>query len=240
MSEVTANRVKVVTDFGVLQKPLLTSIRMFATVTLLTLVNSMSGTPYVTGGDSPGGTDCSGLVSFVTNAATGRPIYGDRFHTGNIEQALLARGFQYGSQPGTLVVGWNGGHTAATLPDGTPVSSGEGGGVKVGGGGAYQSQFNHHMFLPMPADQPMPPEVPGAPVMLMGQQGPMPDPMMAPPPMPDPMMAPPPAPDPMMAPPPAGRSVRTAASAGRSLCTAARSRHAAGTRDAAGLISRAR
>ena len=126
---------------------------MFAVATLLTLVNSVSGTPYVTGGDSPAGTDCSGLVSWVTNAATGRPIYGDRFHTGNIEQALLARGFQYGSQPGALVVGWNGGHTAATLPDGTPVSSGEGGGVKVGGGGAYQPQFTNHMFLPMPADQ---------------------------------------------------------------------------------------
>ena len=103
---------------------------MFATVTLLTLVNSVSGTPYISGGDSPRGTDCSGLVSWVTNAATGRPIYGDRFNTGNIERALLARGFQYGSQPGALNVGWNGGHTAATLPDGTPVSSGEGGGVQ--------------------------------------------------------------------------------------------------------------
>jgi len=128
--------VNVVTDFGWLQIALLTSLVMFAVATLLTLVNSVSGTPYVTGGDSPAGTDCSGLVSWVTNAATGRPIYGDRFHTGNIEQALLARGFQYGTQPGALNVGWNGGHTAATLPDGTPVSSGEGGGgVKVGGGG---------------------------------------------------------------------------------------------------------
>ena len=199
---------------------------MFAIATLLTLVNSVSGTPYVTGGDSPSGTDCSGLVSWVTNAATGRPIYGDRFHTGNIEDALLARGFQYGTQPGALVVGWNGGHTAATLPDGTPVSSGEGGGVKVGGGGAYQPQFTNHMFLPMPADQVPPP--PGAPVVLMGQQGPMPPapPMAPPPPMPpappfappppmppappmapppplDPMLAPPPPPAPPMAPPPA-------------------------------------
>ena len=124
---------------------------MFATVTLLTLVNSVSGTPYISGGDSPRGTDCSGLVSWVTNAASGRPIYGDRFNTGNIERALLARGFQYGSQPGALNVGWNGGHTAATLPDGTPVSSGEGGGVRIGGGGAFQKQFTHHMFLPMPA-----------------------------------------------------------------------------------------
>lgn len=201
MNGVTPFRVNVVTDFGGLQKALLTSGFMFAVATLLTLVSSVSGTPYVTGGDSPSGTDCSGLVSWVTNAATGRPVYGDRFHTGNIESALKARGFQYGSQPGTLVVGWNGGHTAVTLPDGTPVSSGEGGGVKVGGGGAFQPQFSNHMFLPMPADQPPPP--PGAPVMLVGQQGPMPPaPPMAPPPAPAPPMAPPPAPAPPMAPPP--------------------------------------
>lgn len=62
---------------------------------------------------------------------------------------MLARGFQYGTAPGALVIGWNGHHTAVTLPDGTPVSSGEGGGVRIGGGGAYQPQFTHHMFLPV-------------------------------------------------------------------------------------------
>ncbi len=162
---------------------------MFALATLLTLVNQVSGTPYVVGGDSPAGTDCSGLVSWVTNAATGRPVYGDRFHTGNIENALLARGFQYGTQPGALVVGWNSGHTAVTLPDGTPVSSGEGGGVRVGGGGAYQDQFTKHMFLPMPANVP-----------------PVPDPMLAPPinqlPPPPPMGAPTPPPPPGLPVPP--------------------------------------
>src|SRR5689334_22621626 len=184
-----------------------------ATASLLTLVQQLSGTPYISGGNSAAGTDCSGLVSFVTNAATGRPVYGDRFNTGNIEGALKARGFQYGTQPGALNVGWNGGHTAATLPDGTPVSSGEGGGVKVGGGGAYQSQFNHHMFLPMPAEQVPPP--PGAPIVLMNGPAPMPPaPPMAPPPPPppaapmvgpvDPMLAPPPPPAPPMAPPPPG------------------------------------
>ncbi|MCV7369607.1 C40 family peptidase [Mycolicibacterium duvalii] len=163
---------------------------MFALATLLTLVNQVSGTPYVVGGDSPSGTDCSGLVSWVTNAATGRPVYGDRFHTGNIESALLARGFQHGTAPDALVVGWNSGHTAVTLPDGTPVSSGEGGGVKVGGGGAYQDQFTNHMFLPMPANVP-----------------PAPDPMLAPPLPAPPMAPPPPPPPPPMAPPPPGAPV---------------------------------
>ena len=189
---------KGVTDFGGLQTTLLTSGRMFAIATLLTLVNSVSGTPYISGGDSPAGTDCSGLVSWVTNAATGRPVYGDRFNTGNIESALRARGFQYGTQPGALVVGWNRGHTAATLPDGTPVSSGESGGVKVGGGGAYQKQFTHHMFLPVPPEQPMAPD---APVVLMAGQAP---PMGPPPPPVDPFAPPPPPPpmDPLAPPPP--------------------------------------
>src|SRR3954462_12161663 len=185
--------VKGVTDFGALQKPLVASGRMFATVALLTLVNSVSGTPYISGGDSPRGTDCSGLVSWVTNAASGRPIYGDRFNTGNIERALLSRGFRYGTEPGALNVGWNGGHTAATLPDGTPVSSGEGGGVRIGGGGAFQSQFSHHMFLPMPADEARPPDATEAPLVLMAGEVPMD------PPAPDALMAPPPAPEPLMA-----------------------------------------
>ncbi|MGQ9408314.1 NlpC/P60 family protein [Mycolicibacterium gilvum] len=180
---------------------------MFALATLLTLVNQVSGTPYVVGGDSPSGTDCSGLVSWVTNAATGRPVYGDRFHTGNIESALLARGFQYGTQPGALVVGWNSGHTAVTLPDGTPVSSGEGGGVRVGGGGAYQDQFTNHMFLPAPAAVPPPPDPflsppinqlpppppPGAaPVVMMGHETALPPGAPLPPPPPGAPVPPPP------------------------------------------------
>jgi hypothetical protein len=194
--------------------------RMFALATLLTLVNQVSGTPYVAGGDSPAGTDCSGLVSWVTNAATGRPVYGDRFHTGNIEGELLARGFQYGTQPGALVVGWNSGHTAVTLPDGTPVSSGEGGGVKVGGGGAYQDQFTNHMFLPMPANvPPMPdpllappinqlppppaPPPPGAPIVLAGQEAPLPPGGPLPPP-PIGAPIPPPPPGVPVPPPPPG------------------------------------
>ena len=128
------------------------SVPMIALATLLTLINQVSGTPYIPGGDSPAGTDCSGLASWVSNAATDRPVFGNRFDTGNEEAALAARGFHLGTAPNALVIGWNGRHTAVTLPDGTPVSSGEGGGVRIGGGGAYQAQFTHHMYLPVDVD----------------------------------------------------------------------------------------
>jgi cell wall-associated NlpC family hydrolase len=118
-------------------------------VELISLVHRFSGTPYIWGGDSPEGTDCSGLASWLANTATGRPTFGDRFSTSTEESALLARGFEYGTAPGALVIGWNDHHTAVTLADGTPVSSGEGGGIQIGGGGAYEAQFTHHMFLPV-------------------------------------------------------------------------------------------
>lgn len=85
-----------------------------------------------------------------------RPIFGDRFDTRTEEAALLARGFHYGTAQGTLVIGWNDHRTAVTLPDGTPVSSGEGGGVKVGGGGAYQTEFTTSAGK-LPADRSTPP-----------------------------------------------------------------------------------
>jgi hypothetical protein len=175
---------------------------MFALATMMALINQVSGTPYVTGGDSPAGTDCSGLASWVSNAATGRPIYGDRFNTGNMEKALLARGFQHGSEPGALVIGWNSGHAAVTLPDGTPVSSGEGGGVKIGGRGAYQPQFNHHMFLPMPAEQPVAPQPPAPGFIPVG--APVPPPPGAPVPPPPGAPVPPPPGAPVPLPPPPG------------------------------------
>jgi hypothetical protein len=155
---------------------------MFVLATLMSLINQVSGTPYIAGGDSPAGTDCSGLASWVANAATDRPVFGNRFNTGNEEAALLARGFQHGTAPNALVIGWNGGHTAVTLPDGTPVSSGEQGGVQIGGPGAYQAGFTHHMFLLMPPDGetalPPPPDA-------------LPPPPDAPPPPPE-LPAPPP------------------------------------------------
>jgi hypothetical protein len=167
---------------------------MIAVATLLALINQVSGTPYISGGDSPAGTDCSGLASWVSNAATDRPVFGSRFNTGNEETALLSRGFRYGTAPNALVVGWNGRHTAVTLPDGTPVSSGEGGGVRIGGAGAYQPGFTHHMYLPMDEvegfapppplfDAPPPPPPPPAPVLVDAAM-PTPPPDAPPPPPP--------------------------------------------------------
>lgn len=127
---------------------------MFGLAALLSLIGQVAGTPYIPGGDTPAGTDCSGLASWVANVASGRPAFGSRFNTGNMESALLARGFHYGTAPNSVVIGWNGGHAAVTLPDGTPVSSGESGtGVRVGGGGAYQPQFTKHMYLPVAAKE---------------------------------------------------------------------------------------
>ncbi|MGV9803794.1 peptidoglycan endopeptidase [Mycobacterium sp. NPDC003449] len=172
---------------------------MFAIATLMALVQQVSGTPYISGGDTPAGTDCSGLASWVSNVATGRPAFGDRFNTGNQERALLARGFKYGTQPGALVIGWNGGHTAVTLPDGTAVSSGEGGrGVKIGGGGAYQSQFTRHMYLPAPDEAPAEP----APMPFGAPPPEAPVPPGPPPPPADPFAPPPPPADPFAPPPP--------------------------------------
>lgn len=154
---------------------------------MMTMIQQVQGTPYITGGDSPRGTDCSGLASWVSNMATGRPIYGDRFHTANEAAALRARGFQDGTAPNALVIGWNGSHTAVTLPDGTPVASGEGGGVKIGGGGAYQPQFTHHMYLPMPVEGTDPGVVP---VDIANPELPAPpaDPATPPAPADDPMV----------------------------------------------------
>jgi hypothetical protein len=205
---------------------------MFALATLLSLISQVSGTPYISGGDTPAGTDCSGLASWVANVASGRPAFGSRFNTGNIESALLDRGFHYGSAPNSVVIGWNSGHAAVTLPDGTPVSSGESGsGVRVGGGGAYQPQFTNHMYLPVqaermntepaepPADAAAPVQqapvidlaahLPAAPAVPGPADLPPPPPVpgpadLAPPPVPGPAdLAPPPVPGPADLPPPA-------------------------------------
>ncbi|ART70502.1 glycoside hydrolase [Mycobacterium dioxanotrophicus] len=132
-----------------------------AIAAILVLLSKVQGTPYIPGGNSAAGTDCSGLASWVANTAVGRDPFSGRFSTANEASELASRGFVHGAAPNALVIGWNASHTAVTLPDGTAVSSGEGGGVKFGGPGAYQGQFTHYMHLPVVANTP--PEDPGPP-----------------------------------------------------------------------------
>ena len=113
------------------------------------IIHSMTGTPYIPGGNSPAGTDCSGLASNVANVASGRDAFSGRFTTANEASALSSRGFIPGTAPDSVVIGRNSGHNAVTLPDGTAVASGAGGGVRIGGGGAHQAQFTNHMHLPL-------------------------------------------------------------------------------------------
>ncbi|WP_208855941.1 hypothetical protein [Mycolicibacterium mucogenicum] len=40
------------------------------------------------------------------------------------------------------------------------MSSGEGGGVRIGGGGAFQRQFTHHMHLPLAPGEDIPADLP--------------------------------------------------------------------------------
>lgn len=121
---------------------------------IMLLISRVEGTPYVPGGNSAAGTGCSGLAAWVSNVATGRDPFSGRFSTADEGAQLTSRGFTQGTAPNALVIGWNAGHTAVTMPDGTSVASGEGGGVRIGGGGAYQPQYTNHMFLPLEENLP--------------------------------------------------------------------------------------
>jgi cell wall-associated NlpC family hydrolase len=116
-----------------------------AIAAILVLLSKVQGTPYIPGGNSAAGTDCSGLASWVANTAVGRDPFSGRFSTANEASELASRGFVQGTAPNALVIGWNASHTA----------------VKFGGPGAYQRQFTHYMHLPVVADTP--PETPAPP-----------------------------------------------------------------------------
>lgn len=120
-------------------------------------VSALSGAPYVRGGHSPSGVDCSGAASYLVNAALGM-AQSDRMATGNAAEWLGGRGFEMGAGPsGTLRVGWRnggpgGGHMAVTLPDGRNAESGgKVGKFTVGAGAAGADEFPNQAFLPAEA-----------------------------------------------------------------------------------------
>ncbi|MGW6699644.1 hypothetical protein [Nocardia sp. NPDC055049] len=126
-----------------------------STSQLVDFARGVEGKPYEWGGVEWG--DCSGAVSALANYATGRDAFGSRFATGTMDSELAARGFEPGLGPsGSLNVGWfnggeYGGHTAATLPDGTNFEMGGARGDGQFGGqaaGANDSMFTDHAHLP--------------------------------------------------------------------------------------------
>jgi hypothetical protein len=122
---------------------------------LVRFARGVEGKPYKWGQTNWG--DCSGAVSAIANYATGRSPFASRFATPTEGRELAARGFKSGlGPPGSLNIGWfnggpAGGHTAATLPDGTNFEMGGARGNGQFGGraaGAKDSMFTNHAHLP--------------------------------------------------------------------------------------------
>lgn len=118
----------------------------------MNFARSQAGKPYVWGGVGPGGYDCSGFMSAITNVLRGQNPYSRLGSTASAPWPGFTRGLT--SQFG---IGWfvgNPGHMAGTLA-GTNVESSGGVGVRVGGGarGARDSMFNNNMSLPQVGGQ---------------------------------------------------------------------------------------
>lgn len=117
---------------------------------------SLTGTPYIFGGFSPAGVDCSGMGAVLANEGTGRDPYSERMSTATASSFLAARGGRPGrGKHGDLRFGWfnggpGGGHMAITLPDGTPAESSSGVGARVGGSaiGHDDPMFTDHGYIP--------------------------------------------------------------------------------------------
>lgn len=101
----------------------------------------LDNTPYLMGGFSPGGVDCSGAVSATVNVFRGEDPFTSRMSTVTEGDWLAARGAQPGrGGAGDITVGWwdqgggANGHTAMQLADGTFIESGgnTGGGFTIG------------------------------------------------------------------------------------------------------------
>lgn len=120
----------------------------------------MDGTPYIFGGWSPAGVDCSGAVSLGVNTALGEedPFKAGRTATEGEGAWLSQRGFQRGrGAVGDIRVafvngGPGGGHTALQLDNGTYIESGgnTGGGFTInrGAGPLEGRNFTEWYYLP--------------------------------------------------------------------------------------------
>lgn len=116
-------------------------VQRFADGGIVSRLKFMDGTPYIFGGWTPAGVDCSGAVALVDNARRGGDLWSPgRFATGNQADALRSRGWRPGKgSKDDFVTGFynggpGGGHTAVQIPGGTFIESGgnTGGGFTIG------------------------------------------------------------------------------------------------------------
>jgi hypothetical protein len=104
--------------------------------------------------------DCSGAVSDLVELITKGQAGPERlFSTADAASVLKSLGATPGLIPGTLQIGFNSGHMAATLPNGVNFESGggTGQGATYGGNavGAGDKQFTEHWSLPVNGAVPM-------------------------------------------------------------------------------------
>lgn len=125
----------------------------------------MDGTPYIFGGWSPAGVDCSGAVSLGVNTALGEedPFKAGRTATEGEGAWLSQRGFQRGrGAVGDIRVafvngGPGGGHTAMQLDNGTYIESGgnTGGGFTINRGAGPLEGRNFTEWYHLPGAAPL-------------------------------------------------------------------------------------
>lgn len=154
--------------------------------------------------------DCSSAIEDLVNILDGRSTSGRSMSTANEAAWLTAHGFLPGmGGPGDFRVGFNSGHTQATLPGGTPFNWGSDAAAAargIGGTGADDPALTSHYYRPMGGGGVPAGGVPG--ISLSG--GPTtpapatPAPLPLPPSPPKVWTTAPPAPTPQPAPAPPG------------------------------------